>query len=146
MPFRPKHRITIRGLGAPSVSAAAAGIPKMLLPLIFLFGVVGWCMLVIFAARFIRAWRTSDSAISHPFPSEYDAALMEGAALGSNSHRTTSRTSRRVTAIPAGQWSDPVETDEEVPTWPDDELDQASSAEWQVKSFASDLFLSRQIR
>jgi Chain length determinant protein len=144
-----KHRITIRGLGAPSVSVADAGIPKLLLPLIFLFGVAAWCMLVIFVARFIRAWRTSDSAISHPFPSEYDAALLEGAALGSNSHRSdAAHVAARNGDSEQSRWSDPavVPHDKVVPMWPEDELDQTPSSDAGSSSFASDLFLSRQIR
>ena len=71
-----KHSISIRDLGAPSLSSAVSGIPKTLLAIIFLVCMAGWCLLVILAVRFVQGWKTSDGSISDPVPSAYDTALL----------------------------------------------------------------------
>ena len=70
-----KHRISIRDLGAPSVSSAVSGVPKTLLAIVFLISLAGWCLLVVLGVRFVQGWKDSDGSISDPFSSRHDTAL-----------------------------------------------------------------------
>lgn len=79
-----KDSISIRDLGAPSVSVVTSGIAKPLLPVIFLIGVSVWCVLVLFGSRFAQGWRTYDASASRSVLSEYDAARVNGTPLAAD--------------------------------------------------------------
>lgn len=136
------HRVSIRDLGAPSVSNASSGIPKAALPIVFLLSVAGWCVLVVFAVRFIRAWRTSDHFPSHQFPTGYDAALLAGEISSSDLPAANgTMIPNRNGASQLRRVPDPDELEDDAPVWSDDDSTRASVTDG--RSFAADLFSSR---
>ena len=134
------RRITVRDLGAPDVSSATSGIPKALLPAIFLIGIGGWCVLIIFAVRFRESWRTSDGSIGSPFPPDLEAGLRIPSAPQSETNPTPVAADMPA-RNGATQRSSRADSDELVDTFPssNDDDERTEAREIETGSSASHL-------